>query len=608
MAPARWLLCANRMRTAIVITLVHLSFSILARADWVKVLPGSVSRVVASGRNSAVIRDQEVLVLREDGRVISRIGAAQVAGNAGQGPSLKDAAERTLDRLEVPEIERGTDYTDDLVEDESRLHERRFWRKSLRASAPSLPFSRLALSASMDAIWIASRRGIFRVGEAGTIAPAFGRQWTGSRIAAANDRIVVDKGNALALLSTTEAEPQVVELASPAEQFAISASGERMAWTTNTVVHIVSALGSASMDAPGEIVHLTFCGETLIALLASNVLAIPPEGRAEIRSAPLHARKLFCPSGPEMPWVAIGDGLWVSSDQSQQWMALPAPRGATLVDAAVSDCHLWLASPDGLYLSLSVDATVADDTSRENVRPVKAHGRSRAAWWVGLMPNVSVRAAATFAPTGSRLEGFAFAAFPLGSQAIRVAAVNLPEDITIAEPVRSASIDLRDADSNCLTLARRKAVELAMSEPERARSYVTRAGNAAWLPELRVLVSRRYGRSESLDVDSSSSALSSPLGIDTVNDIRYEARATWDLGRLVFSSEELAAQAQALHMAELRRDIETTINRLYFERRRLAIASSRESLVRVGEVEAELDAMSAGSFGTCVSEKSVGAR
>jgi hypothetical protein len=157
-------------------------------------------------------------------------------------------------------------------------------------------------------------------------------------------------------------------------------------------------------------------------------------------------------------------------------------------------------------------------------------------------------------------------------------------------------------------------VELAMTEPERARSYVSRAGHAAWLPELRVLVSRRYGRSESLDVSGSSAALSSPLGIDTVNDIRYEARATWDLARLVFSSEELAAQAQALHMAELRRDIETTVNRLYFERRRLLATPPVQrsegvaQKVRSQEVEAELDAMSAGAFGACVSERSAGAR
>lgn len=165
-----------------------------------------------------------------------------------------------------------------------------------------------------------------------------------------------------------------------------------------------------------------------------------------------------------------------------------------------------------------------------------------------------------------------------------------------------------------LVPGKKKAVELALIEPDRARSYLTRSAHTAWLPELRVLLSRRYGRSESLDIDTASTALSSPLGIDTVNDIRYEARATWDLGKIVFSTEELAAQTQALQMAELRRDIETSMNRLYFERLRLFLDVSVEALdglrrqLRASEIETELDAMSAGAFSTCTSGKSAGDR
>jgi hypothetical protein len=233
------------------------------------------------------------------------------------------------------------------------------------------------------------------------------------------------------------------------------------------------------------------------------------------------------------------------------------------------------------------------------------------------MPKVSIRAAAVFSPGGHQVEALAFAAFPMDGRSFPFVSAALPEDAG-SEPENPSArrsermVDLRDPDANCLTLARRKAVELAMAEPERARSYVTRAGHAAWLPELRVLVSRRYGRSESLDVNSSSTALSSPLGIDTVNDIRYEARATWDLGKLVFSSEELAAQTQAMHMAELRRDIEATMNRLYFERRGLALDMSDgrgESVrrhLRASEIETELNAMSAGAFAMCVSGKPAG--
>jgi hypothetical protein len=82
---------------------------------------------------------------------------------------------------------------------------------------------------------------------------------------------------------------------------------------------------------------------------------------------------------------------------------------------------------------------------------------------------------------------------------------------------------------------------------------------------------------------------------------------TWDLARLVFSNDELAAQAQTMHMAETRRDIEITVSRLYFERRRLRL--ERQSVgergpawrreLRVREIESELDALSGGAFSQC---------
>jgi hypothetical protein len=84
---------------------------------------------------------------------------------------------------------------------------------------------------------------------------------------------------------------------------------------------------------------------------------------------------------------------------------------------------------------------------------------------------------------------------------------------------------------------------------------------------------------------------------------------TWDLARLIFSNDELAAQAQTIHMAEIRRDIEVTVSRLYYERRRLGLerlptgagertaAMRRE--VRLREIESELDASSGGAFSQC---------
>jgi hypothetical protein len=100
--------------------------------------------------------------------------------------------------------------------------------------------------------------------------------------------------------------------------------------------------------------------------------------------------------------------------------------------------------------------------------------------------------------------------------------------------------------------------------------------------------------------------LATPVGVDTINDLRYEARATWDLSRIVFNPDEIAAGTQALRMADARREVESGVIRLYFERRRLkaeALASDANDMtskfrldLRVQEIEAELDALTGGAF------------
>ena len=118
---------------------------------------------------------------------------------------------------------------------------------------------------------------------------------------------------------------------------------------------------------------------------------------------------------------------------------------------------------------------------------------------------------------------------------------------------------------------------------------------------------RRFSRTESLDLGrSASDPLATPVGVDSIDDMRYEWRATWDLGRIVFNPDEIGASTHALRMAEVRREIETVVIRLYFERRRLkaeALASDATDTtpgvrveIRVQELEAELDALTGGAF------------
>jgi hypothetical protein len=173
-------------------------------------------------------------------------------------------------------------------------------------------------------------------------------------------------------------------------------------------------------------------------------------------------------------------------------------------------------------------------------------------------------------------------------------------------PVDPAAMRALAAADPPIDALRAAATALVGAEPERARSLVDRARLAGWLPELRVRVDRRFSRAESADLGSSAGAPLAPVGIDSNNDVRYECRATWDLSRIIFNPDELAAHFQALRTADARREVETLVIRLYFERRRLKaesmaadateVAAGMRLEVRIAEIEAELDALTGGAF------------
>jgi len=151
---------------------------------------------------------------------------------------------------------------------------------------------------------------------------------------------------------------------------------------------------------------------------------------------------------------------------------------------------------------------------------------------------------------------------------------------------------------------REAAAALALAEPERAHSVLIRARAAGWLPEIRARAERRFGRSESVDL--AGAVPTAPVGIDSDNALYYELRVTWDLSRILFNPDEIAAQFQALRTADARREIESLVIRLYFERRRLKAelatadagdtSSDMRLELRISEVEAELDALTGGAF------------
>jgi hypothetical protein len=606
------------MRTSLVVSfLLAFTLPVAARADWVPVLPGAAGRVVASPTHAAVESGGVVWILHDDGSIVGRVESREPGTRAGDARASHRESEEILDFLDIAEADRDSDWAQDLLDDERTQAQRR----SARPPAATPPASREAhavLAAGGTDIWIAGRRGLLRVGPHGDVVREHETLARTGALAISRPRLIMAGPDGLTLVALDHGEDRFWPLASPARKLALSASGRRWAWAGSAGFNRAGEDASTETFLPaGDVLDLGYCGETLVVLTTHALLALPAGGALEVRSRDTHGRRLVCPGEKASPWLMVGEGLRISFDEGRRWQAIDTPAGLDIIDVAAPRHHVWLATRQGLYFSSEGSDEQSPAAPSVSGRFPRRHRRSPPPSWLSWLPKMSVRAMAAFAPAGRQLEAVALAAFPLDPRQLPLTTLAIDEPVGPPAEVTQARrpalrADLRDPDADCLSLARRKSVELAMTEPERAASYVSRAGHAAWLPELRVLVSRRYGRSESLDVGGSSTALSSPLGIDTVNDIRYEARATWDLAKLVFSAEELAAQTQALHMAELRRDIENNVNRLYFERRRLALdiggTDGTTRHLRAAEIAAELDSLSAGAFGACTARSSPGDR
>jgi hypothetical protein len=570
-----------------------------------------MKRVLAAGEDVAAVGAHEIVMLREDGTVRARLqtGATGSASEASQARS-NQTAEAALDRLDVPEIDRDTDFSVELLDQESSLAERRRARAA-STSPTSTTKNRMTLAAGPHFIWLADDRGVWRSGSDGRRVRVAASEPRAAIMVASDRHVVLARGGRIVVIDGQNGGSHTVaELARPATHLAISANGERIAWAVPGAIGWVNGdVGDRSLAVAGDILDLQFCDGALVAALDRGLLLVTAGAAPELRAS-IKARRLVCPADPRLPWLALDDRILVSSDQGHHWAPLAAPANGVLHDIAISENHLWLASSEGLFTFVRDDAITVEPATE-----ARSHRSEIGTRWFGWMPKISIRAAASMTDGRHELNALALAAFPIAPAAMTapilaqtVAQATTAE--TLPAPARAdaaprTSHVTHDADAECLVRARRRSVELAMTEPERARSYLTRAARAAWLPELRVVAARRYGRSESTDATETSS-FASPIGIDTVNEIRYEVRATWDLAKLVFATEELAAQTQALHMAELRRDIETAVNRLYFERRQMQLGSTRPSdetaqaELHQAQIEAELDALSGGAFASCL--------
>ncbi len=639
---------------------------------------GAVDAVVANEHGVIAIQAGTVFWVSPQGDVIRRpVPSRALEGTADEGGRRLAQAQADEDLFDRHGVEEDIRHE---VEGEAWLEDMRPMRSAAGASGwLEGAGGVLLLAANAKTGFVASDAGLFELPTPGVLKPRI--TWTQQPLAmavSAGGRVAFATALGVSVLGANAQSSVCTPTMGPAEQLAVfegSAGISRkgvcaqttLLWRQGSTVTVATDAGLFVL--PWRATSLVSCGnfalvnadEGLFLLRPSWQPAQPVSWQLVASQAP--HQHLRCTA--HVPWAVAafddaGGGAAVSVDGGRNWRPLVVPAGMPLTDIAIWETGPWLATPWGL----GQPGMTTPAPTRRNAVPAS---RAPAALWAQWLPLVDVTAGWGLR-TQSRTDGVLLASqeptrdtsvlltaeFPL-SPSPRQAAYNsnAPPPATLAQVAAP-----QDAASNvpapqptpgttevrpmppprppppkphrvpagppaCLADLREAAVAMAMAHPQRLQSLVARARYAAWLPELRFRAEKRLGRNQSLDFDSDT--IFAPLGVRTVNDMRLEVRASWDLSRVVYSPDELAATVQAARIADARREVSVLVNRLFFERRRREAAladengeaegeddledapTSRRRLrsttnllpLRTAELSADLDALTGGLAATC---------
>jgi hypothetical protein len=599
-------------------------------------------RLVASGDLVAVIEGGEVRIFSADGRLLDRLGSAVPGPPAGGARAAIEGEregrrERAFDLFDIPTELRDSQEAEDLVEDELPLAHRRREPATANDDGPGPGSIALAAPDDRGGLWVVVGGHLLGVDpERGTSRRA-DLPGTIQVMAAAGDNLLLaSPDRLLASPDGGRTFAALLRLDRPVTRMAADPQGRWIAWASRARLQVLRGRQLTRFAFAAEIRDLVACGGHLVLLTDEGIHVGEEGGPPVLVSGPLPATGVSCPRAGPGPWLFAGQGLYESRDRGRTVRPRDdAPAGPFRALALARD-RIWLVSANDLHaLPADGQRPLPGPASAPTLDPAIPH--PPAPWKALLAPRLTLTA--SYRTIGTRRDwlALALAELPLGEPGPKLRAAPAPvRRLALADPPhRGLQVDPPlpspplpppaspvsppaaswasspypppDPDAGCLAPTRSRAVAAALAEAERGRSLVGRAGHAAWLPELRLLAQRRMGRSESLDVRTGAGTTArDALGLDASNDVRYEVRVTWDLPRLIFSPEETAAVQQALRMADMRREIEAQVNRVYFERRRLLVtptgippAEATGALLRVEELEAELDALSAGEFSRC---------
>jgi hypothetical protein len=298
---------------------------------------------------------------------------------------------------------------------------------------------------------------------------------------------------------------------------------------------------------------------------------------------------------PASGWLYWGSpkGVLFSRDQGITWTDLPTVGlGTTAVYQLLTDPidpdRLYAATPEGLFLySASWRAWRA---VREGIPAGEVHalalGPGNRSLWVGT-------AGGLFRiPVPERSESSV--PLPVPGEAAQMP-LSFPGTLT-----RDAGVAHQEPS---IQEVQQAAIRYAEVMPEKVQGW--RAG-AVWrniFPEFTL----------SLDQDQDSTVASSSSGGKTTFSVGPEDESTslgfnftWDLADLIWNPDQTSIDVRSRLMVQLRQDVLGEVTRLYFERKRLLIEFAGHSTedpflkaersLRIGELTAQLDALTGGAF------------
>jgi photosystem II stability/assembly factor-like uncharacterized protein len=154
----------------------------------------------------------------------------------------------------------------------------------------------------------------------------------------------------------------------------------------------------------------------------------------------------------------------------------------------------------------------------------------------------------------------------------------------------------------------KQAIRYAEVQPEKILNWRKLAAQKALLPKVTVDVDRYL-----TDLNHWDSGQNPDVLLEGDDDVGWGVSVSWELGDIVWNSEQTSIDTRSRLMVQLRQDILDEVNRLYFERRRLQIELLKsppedelklvEKELRIAELTADLDALTGGYFSRYIENK-----